>query len=74
MREVRNRSFYCPKVDETVTITEFTRCAPGCEPVCGILSCSHQDFCAKENARDGRPVHPWCRCPACKKPGEEEAE
>jgi len=66
MRDVHSRTFYCPKTEETVTLIEYTRVENGCEAVCGILSCSHQDMCRlkKEDGEDD--VFPWGRCPACR--------
>lgn len=46
---------------------EHRRNECGRDPVCGILSCSHQDVCAAaEEKEKGKPVHPWAGCPACK--------
>ncbi|MFP4476633.1 MAG: hypothetical protein ACLFOY_13835 [Desulfatibacillaceae bacterium] len=67
MREVCCRSYYCPKLGRTVRIMEHRRNECGRDPVCGILSCSHQDVCAAaEEKEKGKPVHPWAGCPACK--------
>ncbi|MBN2126389.1 MAG: hypothetical protein JW821_18960 [Deltaproteobacteria bacterium] len=66
MRDVQSRSFYCPKLDTVVTLIEYARCEPGCELVCGILSCSHQDLCAVERDERGEPIFPWGTCPACR--------
>jgi hypothetical protein len=65
MREIRSRSFYCRKHDETVTLIEYVRGEPGCEGVSGILSCSHQEFCPEGETDEGEPIFPWAKCPAC---------
>ena len=66
MRNIKSRSYYCPKRCETVTLVEYTRGEAGGEPVCGILSCSHQDLCAEDKEKEcGKRVYPWATCPAC---------
>ena len=65
MRDVRSRSFYCPKLGRTVTLVEYARCESGCDSICGILSCSDQEECAREADQGEGPVYPWGRCPAC---------
>ena len=72
MREVRSRTYHCPKTGETVTLIEYIRFGNGCEPVCGILSCSHQDGCVLEKKDCKEVVFPWGRCPACRERLGEE--
>ena len=69
MREVRSRTFYCPKLRTVVTLIEYARCDSGCDAVCGVMSCSHQELCVEEGDETGTPVFPWGECPACKDVG-----
>jgi hypothetical protein len=71
MRDVKSRSFYCPKLGKTVTLIEYTRCEPGCENICGILSCSDQELCVERKKDEGEPVFPWAQCPACRERSSE---
>ncbi len=73
MRDVKSRTYYCPKRGELVTLVEYARCDQGCEPVCGILNCSHQDLCADdEETKHGNRVYPWGTCPACAERQQKE--
>jgi hypothetical protein len=65
VREIVSRSFYCPKVNETVFLIEYVRYDPHCHSTRGILSCSHQDLCALMKSECEDPVFPWRHCPAC---------
>jgi hypothetical protein len=74
MREVKSRSFYCPKLGKTVTLVEYARSDSGHERICGILSCSDQELCAEKKPEEGEPIFPWGRCPACRERlSQEEA-
>jgi hypothetical protein len=65
MREITARSFFCPKVNQTVYLVEYARADCGHDVSCGILSCSHQELCAEINEK-GERVYPWSTCPACR--------
>ena len=72
MREIKSRSFYCKKLNRTVTLIEYVRGEPGGEGVCGILSCSHQALCPERETEEGEPIFPWAECPACLERRSEE--
>jgi hypothetical protein len=74
MREVRSRSFFCPKKGKRVTLIEYEQWGPESEGVCGILSCSDQDSCATETDEKGEPVFPWGQCPACREIQDEDEQ
>ena len=71
MRAIKSRSFYCDKIGSRVTLVEFTRPGRGASGACGILSCTHQDLCAREGEREGELVFQWDTCPACASPGRD---
>lgn len=64
MHQIRHRSYFCPKVGEKVELVEYVRGEDDLPPVCGIISCSHQDQCARAGAEGGEPVFQWGDCPA----------
>lgn len=72
MRDVKSRSFYCPKLGKNVTLIEYTRCESGHESICAVLSCSDQEICVEKKECLEGPMFPWGRCPACTEPLTEE--